>query len=63
MYLVHNSSNEATETNYLKAVTRGDTVWDPCSGKTDFEKIENLSKNLVAARVAVCCETSKYSSR
>ena len=42
MYLVHNSSNEATETNYSKTVTRGDTVWDPCSGKTDFEKIENV---------------------
>jgi hypothetical protein len=42
MYLVHNSSNEATETNYSKTVTRADKVQDPCSGKTDFEKIENV---------------------
>jgi hypothetical protein len=52
-YLVHNSTNEATETNYSKTVTRGDTVWDPCAGKYRFSIIENLSKNLVAARVAV----------
>jgi hypothetical protein len=31
--MVNNSSNEATETNYLKTVTRGDKVRHLCSRK------------------------------
>jgi hypothetical protein len=44
-----------TESNYyLKTVTRCDSVWEPCTDTRNVfseKKIENLSKNLTAARI------------